>query len=118
MAAKATLFATNLLKLVLQAVAYANIADNAASSPFTNTYVSLHTASPGASGDQTTSETSYTSYARQAVARTSSGWSVASGVLAGGEHRLPGLDVWHADAHALRRRHGIERRGNALVVRT
>lgn len=40
-------------------------------------YVSLHTADPGEAGDQTTSEIAYTSYARQAVARTSGGWTVA-----------------------------------------
>lgn len=40
-------------------------------------YVSLHTADPGATGDQTTNEASYTSYARVAVARTSGGWTVA-----------------------------------------
>jgi hypothetical protein len=38
-------------------------------------YVSLHTADPGETGDQTTSETSYTSYARVAVARSGSGWT-------------------------------------------
>lgn len=39
-------------------------------------YVSLHTADPGEAGDQTTSEATYTSYARVAVARTSGGWTV------------------------------------------
>lgn len=77
---KGSTFDNDLLKLILQAVAIANIADNAASSPLTNLYVSLHTADPGAAGSQTTSETSYTSYARVAVARTSSGWAVSSNV--------------------------------------
>jgi hypothetical protein len=40
-------------------------------------YVSLHTADPGEAGDQTTSETSYTGYARVAVARSGSGWTVS-----------------------------------------
>jgi hypothetical protein len=40
-------------------------------------YVSLHTADPGEAGDQTTSEATYTSYARVAVARTSGGWTVS-----------------------------------------
>lgn len=40
-------------------------------------YVSLHTADPGTTGDQTTSEATYTSYARVAVARTSGGWTIA-----------------------------------------
>lgn len=38
-------------------------------------YVSLHTSDPGEAGDQTTNETSYTGYARIAVARSGSGWS-------------------------------------------
>ena len=80
MAGITTLCATNILKLILTAVAYANIADNAASSPLTNLYISAHTADPGASGTAVTSETSYTSYARQAVARTTGGFSVTSGV--------------------------------------
>lgn len=40
-------------------------------------YVSLHTAEPGEAGDQTTSETAYTNYARQAVARSAGGWTVS-----------------------------------------
>lgn len=40
-------------------------------------YVSLHTAEPGEAGDQTTSETAYTNYARVAVARTAGGWTVS-----------------------------------------
>lgn len=44
-------------------------------------YVSLHTADPGEAGDQTTSEATYTSYARVAVARSAGGWTVvANGV--------------------------------------
>lgn len=68
---------TDFLKLVFQAVAWANMADNAATSPFTNLYVSLHTADPGAGGTQSTSEAAYTGYARVPVARTSSGWSIS-----------------------------------------
>ena len=40
-------------------------------------YVSLHTADPGEAGLQNTSETSYTGYARQPVARSSAGWTVS-----------------------------------------
>jgi hypothetical protein len=68
---------TELLELIFQAGAFANVADNAASSPLTNLYVSLHTADPGETGSQTTSEATYTSYARVAVARTSGGWTVS-----------------------------------------
>jgi|SRR5579859_95517 len=78
MAAKGTTFSNDFLKLIFNATAIANIADNAASSPLTNLYVSLHNATPGAGGNQTTNETAYTSYARVAVARTSGGWTVTS----------------------------------------
>lgn len=64
------------LKLLFNATAIANIADNAATSPLTNLYVRLHTADPGETGDQTTNETAYTGYAAVAVARTSGGWTV------------------------------------------
>jgi len=66
-----------LLKLLFNATAWANVADNAAGSPLTNLYVSLHNADPGEGGSQTTNETAYTNYARQAVARTSGGWTVS-----------------------------------------
>jgi hypothetical protein len=70
----------SLLLLLLNATAITNVADNAASSPLTNTYLTLHTADPGEAGDQTTSEIAYTSYARKANARTSGGWSVSANV--------------------------------------
>lgn len=40
-------------------------------------FISLHTADPGETGNQTTSEATYTGYARVAVARTSAGWTVS-----------------------------------------
>lgn len=73
---KGNTFENDLLKLIFNATAIANIADNAGTSPLTNLYVSLHTSDPGEAGDQTTNETSYTSYARVAVARSGSGWTV------------------------------------------
>jgi hypothetical protein len=75
---KSNTFENDWLKLIFNATAIANLADNAASSPLTNLYVSLHTADPGEAGNQTTNETSYTSYARVAVARTSGGWTVTN----------------------------------------
>lgn len=75
-----TTFANDLLKLILQATAIANLADNAASSPATNLYLALHTADPGASGTQSTNEISYTGYARMAVVRSASGWTVVNNV--------------------------------------
>jgi hypothetical protein len=73
---KSNALETGILGLLFNATAIANIADNAATSPLTNLYASFHTADPGDAGDQTTSETTYTSYARVAVARTSGGWTV------------------------------------------
>jgi hypothetical protein len=71
-------FINDLLKLLFNATAIANIADNAATSPLTNLFIALHTADPGAAGDQTTSEATYTSYARVSVARTTGGWTASS----------------------------------------
>lgn len=73
-----TTAANDWLKLILNATAIANIADDAATAPITNIYISLHTASPGVGGNQTTNEAAYTSYARVAVARTSGGWTVST----------------------------------------
>jgi hypothetical protein len=75
---KSNAFENSLLKLIFNATAIANLADNAASSPLTSLYVSLHTADPGEAGDQSTSEATYTSYARVAVLRTSGGWTVTN----------------------------------------
>lgn len=75
---KGDTFENDFLKLLFNATAIANIADNAASSPLTNLYVSLHTADPGEAGSQTTSEIAYTGYARQPVARTSGGFAVTA----------------------------------------
>jgi hypothetical protein len=75
---KSNAFENSLLKLIFNATAIANLADNAASSPLTNLYVSLHTADPGEAGDQSTSEATYTGYARVAVLRTTGGWTVTN----------------------------------------
>ena len=75
---KGNTFENDILKLIFNATAIANIADNAATSPLTDLYVSLHTSDPGEAGDQTTNECNYTSYARVAVARTSGGWTVTN----------------------------------------
>lgn len=73
---KGDTFENDFLRLIFNATAIGNIADNAATSPLTNLHVSLHTADPGEAGSQTTNETTYTSYARVAVARTTGGWTV------------------------------------------
>ena len=78
MSSKGNTFENDLLKLIFNATAIANLADNASASPLTNLYVSLHTGNPGEAGDQTTNETSYTNYARVAVARTTGGWTAST----------------------------------------
>ncbi len=66
-----------ILALIFNATAWANYADNAVSAPQTNIACALHTADPGTSGTQSTSESAYTSYARVNVARTSGGWTIS-----------------------------------------
>lgn len=75
-----SVFRNDLLKLIFQATAIANIADNAASGALTDLYVTLHTGDPTASGNQASSEAAYTSYDRVAVARSGSGWDVTTNV--------------------------------------
>jgi hypothetical protein len=75
---KGNTFENDILKLIFNATAIADLAENDSSSPATNLYVSLHTADPGETGDQTTNETSYTSYVRVAVARTTGGFTVTN----------------------------------------
>ena len=69
-------FESDLLKLIFNGTAIANIADNAVTAPLTSLFIALHTADPGEAGTQATSETIYTGYARVAVARTTGGWGV------------------------------------------
>lgn len=76
-------YETSFAKLLYQAVAIADIADNDATSPLAFIRWSLHTASPGANeatGTQATSEAAHAPYARISVGRTTTGHSVASGV--------------------------------------
>ena len=72
---------TALMKLMYQAVAWGNYADNAATSPETNIVWGLHTADPGDAGTMSTSEAAYTSYARVNVARTTGGHAESAGVI-------------------------------------
>lgn len=74
-------FENSVLSLIFTGTAIASVADNAASSPATNLYISLHTGDPGETGNQSTSETTYTGYARLAVTRDTDGWTVASGAV-------------------------------------
>lgn len=69
-------FENDLLNLVLAAKPIANLADNASSSPIANICMALHTADPGETGSQTTSEATYGAYARVNVARSTLGWLI------------------------------------------
>jgi hypothetical protein len=51
---------TDILNLIFNALAWPGMAENASSSPFTNLYAALHTASPTAAGPGTNNELSYT----------------------------------------------------------
>lgn len=75
MPAKSSTFDNQLLLLIFNGTAITGLAQNNAS-PITNLYLSLHTASPGVGGNQTTNEAAYTGYARVALARSSSNWTV------------------------------------------
>lgn len=73
-------FETALLTLYFNNTDHANVGDAAGiqnSATAGSFYISLHTADPGETGTQTTSEATYTSYARVAVARSGAGWTVS-----------------------------------------
>jgi hypothetical protein len=78
---KGDTFENDLLKFIFNATPIANLGDNASTSPLTQLWVALHTADPGEAGTQSTSEVTYTSYARVGVARTSAGWVVTNNVV-------------------------------------
>ncbi len=74
-------FENSLLLLIFNNTNIANVGDATGlrgSSTAGSLYVSLHTADPGEAGAQNTSEATYTSYARVAVARSGAGWTVTS----------------------------------------
>lgn len=73
-------FETSLLSLIFTNSNIANIGDATGlrgSTTAGSLYISLHTADPGETGNQTTSEATYTGYARVAVARSGAGWTVS-----------------------------------------
>jgi hypothetical protein len=74
---KSNYLETALLNLLFKGTGIALIADNTATTPLTNLWVALHTADPDEAGTAVTSEATYTSYARKAVAR-GAGWTVAA----------------------------------------
>jgi hypothetical protein len=74
---KGSTFDNDLLKLIFNGVAIANIADNAAAAPLPSLVMALHTADPGVGGSKMTSEAAYGGYTRMGVARNSTGFNVS-----------------------------------------
>jgi hypothetical protein len=66
----------SILALIYRAVAWANLADNTATAPLTNIYISLHTGAIAAGDSQTMNEATYGAYARLAIPRTTAGFEV------------------------------------------
>jgi len=78
---KSNSWENGVLLLLFNNTDFANVGDATGirgSSTAGSLYVSLHTSDPGEAGDQTTNETTYTSYARVAVARSGAGWTVTN----------------------------------------
>lgn len=76
---KSNTFENDVLKLVLHRVAISGIATDA-TSPLTSLYLALHIADPGENEAQTTNEATYTGYVRQAVSRSTSGFTISGSV--------------------------------------
>jgi len=73
-------FETALLTLYFNNTAHANVGNAGGLQPSGvagSMFISLHTADPGETGTQTTSECVYTGYARIAVARSGAGWTIS-----------------------------------------
>ena len=78
-------FETSLLQLLFENTNIANLGDATGvrgSTTAGSLYISLHTADPGEAGKQNTNETTYTGYARVAVARSTAGWTVTGNSVA------------------------------------
>lgn len=78
---KSTSTSNSILALIFNATAWADLAENDASSPSTVLYVRLHTGALAAGDAGNVNEATYGGYAAVAVARTTSGWSVPSSGL-------------------------------------
>ena len=73
-------FETAILQLLFTNTNAANVGDATGlrgSTTAGSFYISLHTADPGEAGNQSTSEATYTGYARVSVVRSGSGWTVS-----------------------------------------
>lgn len=76
---KSTNTCNNILALIYNATAWANIADNAAASPIATIQMSLATASYSAASTASSNETVYTNYVRQTTPRSVAGWTAPAG---------------------------------------
>lgn len=77
---KSNTYENDVLLLELNNTNIANVGDATGvrgSAAAGNLYLSLHTADPGEAGNQSTNECAYAGYARQAVARSAAGFTVA-----------------------------------------
>lgn len=87
-------FETSINALIFNNTDAANVGDaaglqnSAADGVF---YVSLHTADPGETGTQATSETAYTGYARVSVVRTAAGWTCSGATVVNAAEVLFGV---------------------------
>jgi hypothetical protein len=70
-----------ILKLIFQAVAWTDYAQNHGTTPQTNITTALHTADPTDTGTSTSSEATYTSYARVDRLRDATNWPETSGSI-------------------------------------
>lgn len=101
---KTNTFENDLLLLIFNNTDIALIGDAAGiqnSATAGSLYVSLHTADPAEAGNQSTNEAAYTNYARQAVARSGSGWTVSGNQVSNAaainfpQCGLTGADITH-----------------------
>jgi len=79
--AKADSWENGLALLLFNNTNFANVGDATGlrgSTAAGSLYISLHTADPGEAGNQTTNETAYVGYARQAIARSGAGFVVTA----------------------------------------
>ena len=121
MAGKSSSWENALLLLLFNNTNAANIGDSTGlrgSSSAGSLFVSLHTADPGPSGDQTTNEITYSSYARVAVARSGSGWTVtANSVSPTLRNHVPRRHWWFRYSNEFRPWHRDDLDRRATVFR-
>lgn len=75
---KSTVTCNDILALIFNTTAWADIAENDSSTPATNLYIRLHTGALAAGDPGNTNEATYGAYAALAVVRTTVGWTVPS----------------------------------------